>query len=203
MNAPQTLAQKLIARAAGRSSVQVGEVVTCAVDLAMFHDSSGPRRLRPMLEELGAEIWDRNKVVLVLDHYVPAQDSDAQQIVHFRGVGFRRQLASEAVSVRPQPTPMRISGRMKPDRNSPVAAPMATVGSASGEDSGATIASRRPKRCSSASSRRGRSAISRESEIDTSCIARASASRRVTVTRPIPSFSAMARSCSVVRSARS
>jgi len=81
MNAPQTLAQKLIARAAGRSSVQVGEVVSCAVDLAMFHDSSGPRRLRPMLEELGAEIWDRHKVVLVLDHYVPAQDSDAQQIV--------------------------------------------------------------------------------------------------------------------------
>lgn len=81
MNAPQTLAQKLIARAAGRSSVQVGEVVTCSVDLAMFHDSSGPRRLRPMLEELGASIWDRDKVVLVLDHYVPAQDSDAQQIV--------------------------------------------------------------------------------------------------------------------------
>lgn len=81
MNTPQTLAQKLIARAAGRSHVQVGEVVTCAVDLAMFHDSSGPRRLRPMLEELGAEIWDRRKVVLVLDHYVPAQDSDAQQIV--------------------------------------------------------------------------------------------------------------------------
>lgn len=79
--APQTLAQKLIARAAGRPTVQVGEVVTCAVDLAMFHDSSGPRRLKPMLEELGSEIWDRNKVVLVLDHYVPAHDSDAQKIV--------------------------------------------------------------------------------------------------------------------------
>ena len=81
MSTPQTLAQKLIARAAGRTQVQVGEVVTCAVDLAMFHDSSGPRRLQPMLEELGATVWDTNKVVLVLDHYVPAQDSDAQQIV--------------------------------------------------------------------------------------------------------------------------
>jgi 3-isopropylmalate/(R)-2-methylmalate dehydratase large subunit len=77
----QTLAQKLIARAAGRAHVAVGEVVTCKVDLAMFHDSSGPRRLKPMLDELGAEIWDKNKVVLVLDHYVPAQDADAQQIV--------------------------------------------------------------------------------------------------------------------------
>ena len=78
---PQTLAQKLIARAAGRSHVAVGEVVTCNVDLAMFHDSSGPRRLKPMLDELGAEIWDKNKVVLVLDHYVPAQDTDAQKII--------------------------------------------------------------------------------------------------------------------------
>jgi 3-isopropylmalate/(R)-2-methylmalate dehydratase large subunit len=80
---PQTLAQKLIARAAGRSHVSVGEVVTCEVDLAMFHDSSGPRRLKPMLDELGASIWDTNKVVLVLDHYVPAQDADAQKIVQF------------------------------------------------------------------------------------------------------------------------
>jgi 3-isopropylmalate/(R)-2-methylmalate dehydratase large subunit len=78
---PQTLAQKLIARAAGRSHVSVGEVVTCQVDLAMFHDSSGPRRLKPMLDELGADIWDKNKVVLVLDHYVPAQDADAQKII--------------------------------------------------------------------------------------------------------------------------
>jgi 3-isopropylmalate/(R)-2-methylmalate dehydratase large subunit len=78
---PQTLAQKLIARAAGRTHVAVGEVVTCQVDLAMFHDSSGPRRLKPMLDELGAKIWDPSKVVLVLDHYVPAQDSDAQRII--------------------------------------------------------------------------------------------------------------------------
>ena len=81
MNLPQTLAQKLIAKAAGVSHVKVGEVVTCDVDLAMFHDSSGPRRLKPMLDELGATLWDPNKVVLVLDHYVPAQDADAQRIV--------------------------------------------------------------------------------------------------------------------------
>ncbi len=77
----QTLAQKLIARAAGRSHVAVGEIVTCAVDLAMFHDSSGPRRLKPMLDELKAEIWDKSKVVLVMDHYVPEQDDEARKIV--------------------------------------------------------------------------------------------------------------------------
>ena len=79
--APQTLAQKLLARASGRTQVGVGEIVNCRVDLAMFHDSSGPRRLKPMLEELGASIWDPSRVVLVMDHYVPAQDEDSRRIV--------------------------------------------------------------------------------------------------------------------------
>lgn len=78
---PATLAQKLVARASGRSSVTPGEVVTCKVDLAMFHDSSGPRRLQPMLQELGASIWDRDKVVLVIDHYVPEADDESRRIV--------------------------------------------------------------------------------------------------------------------------
>ena len=77
----QSLAQKLIARAAGLESVTVGDIVTCNVDLAMFHDSSGPRRLKPMLEELNAAIWDKSKVVLVMDHYVPERDDAARKIV--------------------------------------------------------------------------------------------------------------------------
>ena len=81
MKTPQTLAQKVIARAAQKKSVEVGELLNCQVDLAMFHDSSGPRRLAPMLDELGAQIWDKNKVVLVMDHYVPAQDEESRAIV--------------------------------------------------------------------------------------------------------------------------
>lgn len=78
---PQTLAQKLIARACGYQQVAVDEIVTCAVDLAMFHDSSGPRRLKPMLEKIGAQIWDKSKVVLVMDHYVPEEDDDSRAIL--------------------------------------------------------------------------------------------------------------------------
>ncbi|MDB5806636.1 MAG: leuC1 [Betaproteobacteria bacterium] len=78
---PQTLAQKIVACAAGRESVAPGEIVTCKVDLAMFHDSSGPRRLQPMLERLGAKVWDANKVVLITDHYVPANDDDSRKII--------------------------------------------------------------------------------------------------------------------------
>ena len=79
--APSTLAQKLIARASGRPHVTPGEIVNCRVDLAMFHDSSGPRRLQPMLEELGAQIWDKSRVVLVLDHYVPETNEESRRIV--------------------------------------------------------------------------------------------------------------------------
>ena len=76
-----TLAQKLVARAAGRSSVTPGEIVTCKVDLAMMHDSGGPRRVKPMLERLGAKVWDPSKVVVITDHYVPTYDDESRKII--------------------------------------------------------------------------------------------------------------------------
>ncbi len=78
---PQTLAEKIIARAAARSSVLPGEIVTCKVDLAMLHDSGGPRRVAPLLERLGATVWDPSRVVLVSDHYVPAVDAESAAIL--------------------------------------------------------------------------------------------------------------------------
>lgn len=77
----QTLAQKILARASGQSEVNPGDIVTCEVDLAMFHDSSGPRRLQPMLDSLGATVWDTDRIVLVIDHYLSAPDRESQQIV--------------------------------------------------------------------------------------------------------------------------
>jgi 3-isopropylmalate/(R)-2-methylmalate dehydratase large subunit len=76
-----TLAEKILARAAGRAAVRPGEIVTCRVDLAMMHDSGGPRRVQPMLERLGARIWDPSRVVVVTDHYVPAVDPESAAIL--------------------------------------------------------------------------------------------------------------------------
>ena len=70
-----TLAQKIIAKAAGRDHVEHGEIVICQVDLAMIHDSSGPRRVAPILERLNATLWDPEKVVLLSDHFVPPVDA--------------------------------------------------------------------------------------------------------------------------------
>lgn len=78
-----TLAEKIIARAAGKNLVRPGEIVTCQVDLAMMHDSGGPRRVDSKLRELGVGIWDPDKVVVVSDHYVPAVDADSAEILSF------------------------------------------------------------------------------------------------------------------------
>src|SRR5712692_6631588 len=75
-----TLAEKIIARAAGREGVTPGDIVTCAVDLAMIHDSGGPRRAKPILDRLGVGLWDAGKVVLITDHYVPAVDDETRRI---------------------------------------------------------------------------------------------------------------------------
>lgn len=77
----QTLAQRVIARASGQATVRPGEIVTCEVDLAMFHDSSGPRRLAPMLADLGAKVLHPDRLVLVTDHYVTGTDDESRRIV--------------------------------------------------------------------------------------------------------------------------
>lgn len=81
MQTSATIAEKIIARAAGVDCVRPGEIVTCAVDLAMMHDSGGPRRVKPILEQLQARVWNPEKVVVVTDHYVPAVDAESAAIL--------------------------------------------------------------------------------------------------------------------------
>ena len=75
-----TLAEKIIAKAAGVGSVSPGEIVTCKVDLAMAHDSSGPRASGRKLDELGVPVWDIDKLVIITDHYINDDNPDHQEI---------------------------------------------------------------------------------------------------------------------------
>ncbi|MDG2527357.1 aconitase/3-isopropylmalate dehydratase large subunit family protein [Caulobacter endophyticus] len=77
----RTLVEKVIAKAAGLPDVRAGDLVTAKVDLAFAHDSSGPRRWRPLLEELDVGLWDPAKVAIVSDHYVPAVDAESAAIL--------------------------------------------------------------------------------------------------------------------------
>lgn len=76
-----TLSEKIISLAAGREMVTPGELVTCNVDLALMHDSSGPRRVAEKLKQLNAKVWDPSKVVLVTDHFAPAVAIDSANIL--------------------------------------------------------------------------------------------------------------------------
>ena len=76
----KTLAQKIISDASSTPSANIGDVVVCAVDLAMIHDSGGPRRVKPILERLGRSVWNKDRVVVVTDHYVPVESDETKAI---------------------------------------------------------------------------------------------------------------------------
>ncbi len=77
----QTLIQKILSRASGKSEVKVGEIVTCDVDIAMILDSGGPRKIWPRLKNLGVGVFDPEKVIVVADHFVPAADPQSAAIL--------------------------------------------------------------------------------------------------------------------------
>lgn len=86
-----TLSDAIIARAAGRARVSPGDVVWANVDLAMIQDSAGPRRIAPGMERLGATVWDRERLIVVADHFSPANSLDTAGILNLT-----RQWASQA-----------------------------------------------------------------------------------------------------------
>ena len=75
-----TLSEKLIARAAQRETVTPGEEVWAIADRMIMNDSSGPRRIAKLIEELGG-VWDRDRVVLVSDHFTPAANRRHAEIL--------------------------------------------------------------------------------------------------------------------------
>lgn len=72
-----TLTEKLLARAAGKSSVQAGDNVWVNADILMTHDVCGPGTIGVFKREFGADakVWDRKRVVIIPDHYIFTADS--------------------------------------------------------------------------------------------------------------------------------
>lgn len=74
-----TLTQKILARSVGRASVEIGEVVEPAVDLAMSHENAA-LVLNQFLEiykgtGLWPKVWNPSKIAIIFDHRVPAESS--------------------------------------------------------------------------------------------------------------------------------
>ena len=68
-----TATQKIFAKHAGRKSVTAGELITADVDLVLGNDITSPVAIAEM-KKAGERVLDPDKVVLVLDHFVPAKD---------------------------------------------------------------------------------------------------------------------------------
>jgi 3-isopropylmalate/(R)-2-methylmalate dehydratase large subunit len=67
-----TLAEKILARASGRTSVAPDEIVVASVDLALSHENAD--LVRKSFQEIGvAKVWDPERIVIILDHRVPAE----------------------------------------------------------------------------------------------------------------------------------
>lgn len=68
-----TATQKIFARHTGRGSVAAGELITADVDLVLGNDITSPVAIKEM-KKVGEMVRYPDKVVLVLDHFVPAKD---------------------------------------------------------------------------------------------------------------------------------
>jgi 3-isopropylmalate/(R)-2-methylmalate dehydratase large subunit len=72
-----TMAERLLANAAGRDQVTAGEFVVATIDLAMLHDIFAAQ-VFDMLDEVGVDhVDDPERVVVVVDHLVPAPTAEA------------------------------------------------------------------------------------------------------------------------------
>ena len=80
----QTMSEKILARAAGRKNVKPGEILWVNVDRAMMDDILGPRvEIAKHMKEIKDEVWDKEKVVIISDHYTPPASIKQAEIVKF------------------------------------------------------------------------------------------------------------------------
>ncbi len=87
-----TITEKILARRAGKTSVQPGDNVWVDVDVLMTHDVCGPPTIGIFKKQFGenARVWDPEKLVIIPDHYIFTKDKYAN-----RNIDILREFASE------------------------------------------------------------------------------------------------------------
>lgn len=87
-----TITEKILAKSAGREFVTPGENVWLNVDVLMTHDVCGPPTIEIWKSEFGndAKIWDKDKLVILPDHYIFTANKQAN-----RNVEIVREFASK------------------------------------------------------------------------------------------------------------
>ncbi|WP_028840542.1 3-isopropylmalate dehydratase large subunit [Thermodesulfobacterium hveragerdense] len=78
---PMTLAEKILTQKVGKEYVEPGELVEVPVDLTLANDITGPLAIK-VFESTGInEVFDPEKIALVMDHFTPNKDiKSAEQV---------------------------------------------------------------------------------------------------------------------------
>ena len=68
-----TMTQKILAAHAGLDHVVAGQLIEAKLDVVMANDITGPMAL-PIFRQMAEKVFDKDKVVLVPDHFTPNKD---------------------------------------------------------------------------------------------------------------------------------
>ena len=74
------ITEKILAKAAGKKAVLPGEIVDTNVDMVMVHDLTGPLAVEAFKKIGVPKVWNNKKVVVILDHQVPAESVKAAEL---------------------------------------------------------------------------------------------------------------------------
>ena len=74
MSKPMTMTQKILAAHAGLPYVEAGQLIEADLDLVLGNDITTPVAIREMEKMKDKEVFDKDKIALVMDHFIPNKD---------------------------------------------------------------------------------------------------------------------------------
>jgi 3-isopropylmalate/(R)-2-methylmalate dehydratase large subunit len=74
------ITEKILAKASAKTSVHPGDIVDANVDMVMVHDLTGPLAVEAFKRIGINKVWDNKKIVIILDHQVPAESVKAAEL---------------------------------------------------------------------------------------------------------------------------
>ena len=69
-----TMTQKILAAHAGKAEVKAGELISARLDLVLANDITGPVSIAEFDKAGFEQVYDKSKIALVMDHFVPNKD---------------------------------------------------------------------------------------------------------------------------------
>ena len=75
-----TMTQKILARAAGLETVVAGQLIEAKLDLVLGNDITTPVAITEFEKAGFTQVFDKDKIAIVLDHYTPCKDIKSAQL---------------------------------------------------------------------------------------------------------------------------